>query len=449
MKISTWLILVSIAIFTVAGCQPNATETFIPLAPPATSPIPSITPLPTVTSLPSTETHVPTFTPVPASPTPLPPTPTPRPATHSICAAGCDYTTIQAALDDPDLGDDAVIEIRDPIHTEAGIIVNQPIAIRGHGTDVTILQAHEQREAAPERILLIEEGAEAQIENISLRHGVPSNSEECGGAIMNHGILTLTRVVVRDNNANAGGGICNRGELILIDSSVSYNIANGIGPAGYTCGAGGGIKCERGTLTLVNSLVSGNQSMDADPFREVGVGGGVHIACNCSATFTNSTISGNRSVKLGGGIFVHGNLTLVNCTITDNITKGDAGGVYISGHLDFTNTIIADNSGKGGSCIVGGPGGYKGEGSIGENSNNLVRGGNCSPAFSENPLLGPLDDNGGATMTHALLPGSPAIDAIPASSCTLPTDQRGAPRPVIVDSAETSCDIGAFEVQAE
>ena len=449
MKFSICLLLVSISIITFAGCQPNTTETSLPLAPQATSPPSTATPWSTITSLPATETHAPSPTPVPASPTPLPATPTPLPATHSICAAGCDYTTIQIALDDPKLAEDAVIEIRDPIHTEAGIVVNHPITFRGQGTDATILQAHEQREAAPERILLIEEGAEVQIESISLRHGVPSNSEECGGAIMNHGSLTLTRVVVRDNDANAGGGICNRGELSLIDSSVSYNVANGIGPVGYTCGAGGGIKCERGTLTLVNSLINDNQSMDADPFREVGVGGGVHIACNCSATFTNSTISGNKSLKLGGGIFVHGDLTLLNCTITENITKGEAGGVYISGHLDFMNTIIADNSGKGGSCIVGGPGGYKGEGSIGENTNNLVRGGNCNPTFTERPILGPLADNGGETQTHALLPGSPAIDAIPAESCKLFTDQRGEPRPVILDSSETPCDIGAFELQAE
>jgi len=117
--------------------------------------------------------------------------------------------------------------------------------------------------------------------------------------------------------------------------------------------------------------------------------------------------------------------------------------------MDFTNTIIAGNSGQGGSCIVGGPGGYKGEGSIGENRNNLVRGGNCNPAFTDEPMLGPLADNGGATLTHALLPSSPAIDALPLSSCTVPTDQRGATRPVFVNSADTPCDIGAFEVQAE
>ncbi|HET7378211.1 MAG TPA: choice-of-anchor Q domain-containing protein, partial [Anaerolineae bacterium] len=59
-----------------------------------------------------------------------------------------------------------------------------------------------------------------------------------------------------------------------------------------------------------------------------------------------------------------------------------------------------------------------------------------------NPALAPLADNGGDTATHALLPGSPAIDAIPVLSCTLATDQRGVSRP---QPADGNCDIGAFE----
>jgi hypothetical protein len=113
------------------------------------------------------------------------------------------------------------------------------------------------------------------------------------------------------------------------------------------------------------------------------------------------------------------------------------------------NTIIAGNAGKGGNCVVGGPGGYRGMGSVGTNSNNLVGGGSCGPAYSDDPMLGPLADNGGPTLTHALLPGSPAIDAIPAISCTLPTDQRGALRPIVQTSSDTPCDIGAFEVQTD
>jgi formylglycine-generating enzyme required for sulfatase activity len=86
-------------------------------------------------------------------------------------------------------------------------------------------------------------------------------------------------------------------------------------------------------------------------------------------------------------------------------------------------------------------------GSLGINSRNLVADGTCDPAFADDAMLGLLADNGGDTLTHALLPGSPAIDAVPAVSCTVPTDQRGALRPIVQVSADTPCDIGAFEVQ--
>ena len=58
------------------------------------------------------------------------------------------------------------------------------------------------------------------------------------------------------------------------------------------------------------------------------------------------------------------------------------------------------------------------------------------------PLLGPLQDNGGPTFTHALLPGSPAIDHIPAENCEVTTDQRGVARP-----QGAACDIGAYELE--
>ena len=60
------------------------------------------------------------------------------------------------------------------------------------------------------------------------------------------------------------------------------------------------------------------------------------------------------------------------------------------------------------------------------------------------PMLGPLQDNGGPTWTHALLPGSPAINQIPKAACEVETDQRGEPRP---ETGGTMCDVGAFEVQ--
>jgi WD40 repeat protein len=259
--------------------------------------------------------------------------------------------------------------------------------------------------------------------------------------------------------ANGGGGVCSRGReaaLTVINSTIRDNIAGETVANSLACGNGGGIRTGSGTLALVNSTVAGNSTATGR-----GRGGGIHIGCGGTAVFTNTTISGNTARPQsdnavsrnrqghGGGINLHGTLRLVNCTISDNHGIGPGGGVYVRGHLDFVNTIIANNAGKGGNCLISGPDEYGVSGSLGTNSHNLVSDGTCDPAYAEDPLLGPLADNGGDTLTHALLPGSPAIDAVPAISCTVPTDQRGALRPAVQTSHETSCDIGAFELQAE
>jgi hypothetical protein len=140
------------------------------------------------------------------------------------------------------------------------------------------------------------------------------------------------------------------------------------------------------------------------------------------ATVTNSTISGNET-----GILAEDALVLRNSTVFGNSEFG----VSNFAHVIADNTIIADN---GGDC----------EGRIDAGSNNLDSDGTCwgsgASGFTRaSPSLGPLQDNGGATPTHALLPGSPAIDAGSNPVCPA-TDQRGVTRP-----KGLRCDIGAFE----
>jgi predicted outer membrane repeat protein len=163
--------------------------------------------------------------------------------------------------------------------------------------------------------------------------------------------------------------------------------------------------------------------------------------------FTNSTVSGNKAFRDGGGVSVHGRLRLVNCTISNNTAAGLGGGIYVRGPLDYLNTIIANNGGREGECVVDST--FMGTGSVGRNSHNLVEDKTCDPDHWGDPVLGPLADNGAGVLTHALLPGSPAIDAVPVISCTVPTDQRGVLRPVVQTSHETPCDIGAYEAQGE
>jgi hypothetical protein len=424
--------LTIIALLLLAGCS-------------TTPPSPTATPVPP-TRIP------PTPTPAPPTPTPVPLTgvleslsAAPVPTTITVCGDGCDFTTIQAALDDEGTTDDAAIEITDAAHTEAGIVVDKSVTIRGLGADVTIVQAHETVDEAPERVFLIEEDATVILEGMTIRHGRPSVEDDLGGGIMNWGTLTLRECVVTDNVANGGGGICTSGSLTLIGSTVRNNTAAEARPPAMWCGGGGGIKCGNGPLVVVNSTISHNQA----GIEDRGWGGAVHVGCNCRAVFVNSTLSGNKSVVDGGAVRVRGSLRLVNCTITNNASdKG--GGLHVVGRLDYENTIIAGNP-RGRDCVLDSSYGfnYQGEGSIGLNSNNLVGSGNCEPDYGDDPLLGPLADNGGPTLTHALLPGSPAIDAIPTDSCTFPTDQRGVGRPGVQTSADTPCDIGAFEVGVE
>jgi hypothetical protein len=440
----TVITIAMIVLTLIAGCgetEPTAT----PVPPSATlvshmetSVPPTATPGPTTTPVP------PTVTPSPATPTAtatlIPPTATPSPPTDTVCATGCDFTTIQAAIDDASTVNGAIIEVTDPVHTEAGIVVNKDVTIRGLGIGNTIVQADDTPGEAPARVFLVEEGVTVTLKGMTIRYGKPSLQEECGGGIMNHGTLKLKNCVVSDNTANDGAGICNNGALTLINSTISGNTADGIAPPGYECGSGGGIKSVKGTLAVINSTVSGNQAE--------GKGGGIHISCACTAVFTNSTISGNQAVRSGGGVYIKGTLQLTHCTISNNAADDEGGGVCVRGRLDYVNTIIANNS-RGGNCVIGGEGGYKGMGTIGTNSNNLVGGSSCNPDYSGDPKLGPLANNGGDTKTHALLPGSPAIDAVPAINCTLATDQRGAPRPIEQTSSTTPCDIGAFELQTE
>ena len=281
------------------------------------------------------------------------------------------------------------------------------------------------------------------LERLTIRHVRPSIREDNGGGILNNGTLSVVDCIITENAANGGAGICSNGALTVINSSIRGNISEGIAQAGLQCGSGAGILSRVGELTVVNSTISRNQAGS----RSKGTGGGIRVGCKSSAVISNATISGNAAVVYGGGIVVIGTARLVNCTVANNSCKGEGAGVYVRGTLDLLNTIVAQNRGTGGSCFVVSKDEKWGAGTIGVNNHNLIDDGSCGPYLSGDPMLGPLTDNGGSTMTHALLPGSPAIDAVPSDNCTLAVDQRGLPRMFAVTSYDTPCDLGAFECQ--
>jgi CSLREA domain-containing protein len=275
-----------------------------------------------------------------------------------------------------------------------------------------------------------------------------SSGSHGGGIFFDRGRLTLVHSTVSDNTAGGdGGGIENAGTLMLLHSTVTANSSNSYG--------GGIFNFNFGTVTLSNSTVSNNSATSG--------GGGIYNHLG-TLTLTNSTVSGNSSRLDGGGIYNEYTVNSYNSTIIDNRADADLNGLGVGGGVfndssaifNFQNTILAGNfeSGLLFKVFISIPADCAG--TINSNSNNIIADPNCTingPFLQTNPMLGPLQDNGGPTQTHALLPGSPAIDAGNPGGCRdnlgalLTTDQRGFPRPVDGNNDNVlRCDIGAYEL---
>jgi hypothetical protein len=273
--------------------------------------------------------------------------------------------------------------------------------------------------------------------------------------VQNDATLTLEDVAIRDNghlgivNNNAGwlsmrrvvvernrGGLLNQSEavVIAIESAFLRNTSDvGGGDAGGLVNVG--------VLIMHASLVAGNTGFDT---------GG--IVSRGPLVLTNVTISGNTATTFGtpGGVRVlEASAMLTHVTITGN--SGTHAGALASqgGKVTLRNSILAGNSSP--QCIQGSGGGIEGGGNlVGDLSCNLWPASTFPPTDASNmlgvdPVLAVLADNGGATWTHALLPGSFAIDGGYPKYC-LSEDQRGAPRPFDGDlDGVARCDVGAFE----
>lgn len=252
-----------------------------------------------------------------------------------------------------------------------------------------------------------------------------------GGISVNGGTITVSHSAISDNTSWVGGGVC------TIESISSVNDST---LSGNSAGDGAGIFSYNGTLTISHSTLSGNSASR---------GGGIF---NDSGTLTvsNSTISSNYGEDGGGICNFLGTVTITSVTLWGNsgvygagICNGDRIGQVI-GAVTMNNAIVANNPLGVGLLMYGTMSG----------SHNLVEDAsdNLPDTITGDPLLGPLADNGGPTLTHALLAGSPAIDAgddalavDPTTGLPLTTDQRGEPY-ARIDGAHV--DIGAYEFPA-
>jgi hypothetical protein len=286
-----------------------------------------------------------------------------------------------------------------------------------------------------DRVFIVNAGTTATIKHLTVTDGY---GWQLAGGILNNGVLTLDHVLLTGNTmaTNAGdfwqggGGIYNGdgATLHLIDSSVTDNQA---------AWSGGGVySFFNTTTTIVRSTISGNVSND--------VGGAIRSLGDM--TITNSTLSGNRSTGWHGGAIFHtdGDMEIASSTIANNIGPDWAPSAVFIGSfstavptLKLTNTIITGNQWY--ACEQHAAGTVV----LTSGGNNLIQDGSCSPVASDiitpNAQIGALANNGGPTLTHALLSGSPAIDAANDLLCP-ETDQRGITRP-----QGAHCDIGAYE----
>lgn len=288
--------------------------------------------------------------------------------------------------------------------------ITDDLIVRGDSNTTTFIDG-----GAIDRVLHITGSVAVTISNVTIRNGAAAD----GAGILNDGgEVTLISTTIRSNHASInGGGIYNasaNGSVSLAQSSLISNTALASGGAVYN----------DGVLALVNSTVSTNTA--------VSLGGGI-IQKTGTMTVTNSTFSGNSAAD-GGAIYHNdGAAWLTNATINQNTAALGAGITQLSGVVTIKNSIVS-NSITGSDCT----------GTIVSTGNNLDSDSTCS--FTEvsdlsgvDPLLEPLQDNGGPTFTHALQFGSPAINAGDDVHC-LATDQRGAAR-------YATCDIGAYEFE--
>jgi hypothetical protein len=239
---------------------------------------------------------------------------------------------------------------------------------------------------------------------------------------------TLTGTDVGSNTADEdGGAIGANGDLSFTGGTISGNSAQN----------GGAIVLLDGNADLVDSLLTGNIAMDR--------GGGIFIHGYGDAAAENTTISENLAQGNGGAIAnTYGSVHLSNSTLTANSANGQGGGIwfyYAYYTLGLESTIVAGNTAGGNPDDIFAPGGTV------TGSHDVIVAAlalNVPPdTLNGDPMLLPLADNGGATMTHALAAGSPAIDAGD-NLLSLATDQRG---DGFVRAYGSAPDIGAFEVQ--
>ncbi|MCC6189382.1 MAG: CSLREA domain-containing protein [Anaerolineales bacterium] len=340
------------------------------------------------------------------------------------CPAGLGHDTLYLpaglyTLSLPGLDEDAA--------ATGDLDITGDLDLAGAGTTQTVIDGGQL-----DRVFQIAATVEVRLSQVTIQHGqrpgMPVHFVNNGGGIANDGRLTLDHVWVYSNTTGTGGGgLYSVGPVTVTASTFSHNTAT----------YGGGAMQIASTAEIQAAAFYANH---ATSFRAGAIWN------NGMTRLVNTTFSDNRSVN-GGAIENASGATLViqNSTLTAN----EPYGLYNSlrGSVNVANSVLAGNTGLDcyGIAVIS-----QGHNLFGDCPHTGDTTGNVTGPAS----LGPLQANGGPTLTHLPLPGSPAIDAGPPDptgsggwACP-PQDQRGFLRPVDGGSGEARCDIGATEYLA-
>jgi hypothetical protein len=362
----------------------------------------------------------------------------------------------QAILDNKNLGGGNTIIFSNVVTgtitlTTGELLITNNVAILGPGANVLAVNGN-----AASRVFHIGNGVTVTISGLTITNGIASSTN--GGGIYNgRSTLLVSNCTLTGNSAGtSGGGIYNDGLAGRTGGSAALTVIASTF-SGNSASYGGGIYNNAdtyntsATLTVVNSTLTGNSGTN-------GGGGIFNDGFSGSATLTvvNSTLTGNSAISgTGGGIFSAGfstgstKLKISASTLSDNSAATGGGGIYNDGGtLEIGNSIL--KTGTSGANILTNSGAVT---SDGYNLSSDNGGGFLSALgdqINTDPMLGPMQNNGGPTPTMMPLPGSPAIDQ-GRNLGGLATDQRGRCRTyedanIPNATGGDGTDIGAVEV---